>query len=99
MHLLCFYPLAMLSLPFVLLHDSLALISPADNLQLSSSRVDSTQINLTTNLQNKENRDLVDSKLLNSNQVGPDSLFQILKANAGELFIMTSAKRTHNCYP
>ena len=45
---LCFRPLALLSLPFVLLFDLLALIGPTDDLQLSSSRVDSTKINQTT---------------------------------------------------
>ena len=64
-----------------MLLDSLGLIDPDNDLQLSSSRVDSTKINLTTNLQNNENTDLVDSKLMNSNQVDPDSLFLILTEN------------------
>ena len=81
---LCFCPLAMFSLLFVLLLYSLALIGLADDLQLSSSRVDSTKINLTTNLRNKEKTDLVDYKLLNSNQVDPNSLFQILSENVSE---------------
>ena len=50
----------------------------------SSSRVDSTKLNQTTNLQNKDNTDLADSKLLNLNQVDLDSLFQILTENVGE---------------
>ena len=69
---------------FGCLIDSLALITPADNLQPSSSQADSTKINLTTNLQNWENTGLVDSKLLNSNQVDLDSLFQILTENVDE---------------
>ena len=37
----------MLSLPFVSLFDSLALFGPTDDLQPSSSRVDSTKFNLS----------------------------------------------------
>ena len=62
----------------------MALIGPADDLQPSSSRVNSTKLNQTTNLQNKDNTDLEDSKLLNLNQVDPDSLFKILTENVGE---------------
>ena len=59
----------------------MAWIGPTDDLQPSSSRVDSTKLNQTTNLQNKDNTDLVDSELLNLNQIDPDSLFQVLTEN------------------
>ena len=70
----------------------MALIGPTDDLQPSSSRVDSTKLNQTTNLQNKDNTELVDSKLLNLNQVNPDSLFQILTENIGECLYYDSSK-------
>ena len=69
----------------------MALIGPTDDLQPSSSRVDTT-INQTTNLQNKDNTDLVDSKLLNLNQVDPGSLFQILTEYVGECLYYDASK-------
>ena len=70
----------------------MALICPTDDLQPSSSRVDSTKLNQTTNLQNKDNTDLEDSKLLNLNQVDPDSLFKILTENVGECLYYDASK-------
>ena len=62
----------------------MALIGPTDHLQLSSSRVDSTKLNQTTNLQNKGNTDLEDSKLLNLNQIDPNNVFKIFTENVNE---------------
>ena len=62
----------------------MTLIGSTDDLQPSSSRMDSTKLNQTTNFQNKDNTDLVDSNLLNLNQVDLDSLFQILTENVSE---------------
>ena len=70
----------------------MALIGPIDDLQQSSSRVDSTKLIQTINLQNKDNTDLEDSKLLNLNQVDPDSLFKILTENVGECLCYDASK-------
>ena len=70
----------------------MAWIGPTDDSQPSTSRVDSTKLYQTTNLQNKDNTDLVDSKLLNLNQIDPDCLFQILTENVDECLFYDASK-------